>query len=243
MWLQACQSRRIRVPVVGWQTLIALLGALCAGPSAAATPDDWRAQGWLWIVLAGSLLALAGLVFFLLRLRGSRTALQNQTRILRSVLDGIGDAVLVVDRHADLLLMNPAAERVGGSGMTTGRGGNWSRRFALYLDDHATLCPPQQLPLVRALRGEAVDHVDLYLRRHDEPPDGGHWYTVTARPLLDDAGGVRGAVAVFADTTVRRRAEDEVRALAASLEQRVRERTEDTRPRRRRTPRASSSPT
>ena len=227
MWLQACQSRRIRVPVVGWQTLIALLGALCAGPAAAATPDDWRAQGWLWIVLAGSLLALAGLVFFLLRLRGSRTALQNQTRILRSVLDGIGDAVLVVDRHADLLLMNPAAERVGGSGMTTGRGGNWSRRFALYLDDHATLCPPQQLPLVRALRGEAVDHVDLYLRRHDEPPDGGHWYTVTARPLLDDAGGVRGAVAVFADTTVRRRAEDEVRALAASLEQRVRERTEE----------------
>jgi len=182
-------------------------------------------QRWLWTVLAGSIVALAGTVFFLFRLRRSRSELQNQTRILRSVLDGIGDSVLVVDEHADLVLMNPAAEKMAGAGLTTGRGGNWSSRFGLYLPDRTTPCPAAELPLPRALRGDPVDHVDLYMRREGEAPGSGRWLTVTSRPLSDERGAVHGAVAVFADTTVRRHAEEEVRALAASLEQRVHERT------------------
>jgi signal transduction histidine kinase/DNA-binding response OmpR family regulator/HPt (histidine-containing phosphotransfer) domain-containing protein/tetratricopeptide (TPR) repeat protein len=182
-------------------------------------------QRWLWTVLAVSFVALAGTVFFLLRLRRSRTELRNQTRILRSVLDGIGDSVLVVDERADLVLMNPAAEKLAGAGLTTGRGGNWSSRFGLYLPDRTTPCPTAELPLARALRGAPVDHVDLYMLREGEAPGDGRWLTVTSRPLRDERGAVRGAVAVFADTTVRRHAEEEVRALAASLEQRVHERT------------------
>jgi len=182
-------------------------------------------QRWLWTVLAASIVALAGTVFFLLRLRRSRGELQNQTRILRSVLDGIGDSVLVVDEHADLVLMNPAAEKMAGAGLTTGSGGNWSSRFGLYLPDRTTPCPTAELPLARALRGEPVDHVDLYMRREGEAFGGGRWLTATSRPLRDEQGAVHGAVAVFADTTVRRHAEEDVRALAASLEQRVQERT------------------
>ena len=182
-------------------------------------------QRWLWTVLAASIVALAGTVFFLLRLRRSRSELQNQTRILRSVLDGIGDSVLVVDERADLVLMNPAAEKMAGAGLTTGRGGNWSNRFGLYLPDGTTPCPTADLPLARALRGEPADHVDLYMQREDEAPSSGRWLTVTSRPLRDESGAVQGAVGVFADTTVRRRAEEEVRALAAGLEQRVHERT------------------
>jgi len=182
-------------------------------------------QRWLWAVLAGSIVALAGTTFLLLRLRRSRSELQNQTRILRSVLDGIGDSVLVVDERSELVLMNPAAEKVAGAGLTTGRGGNWTNRFGLYLPDRTTPCPEAELPLPRALRGDPVDHVDLYMLREGEAPDSGRWLTVTSRPLRDERGAVHGAVAVFADTTVRRHAEEEVRALAASLEQRVHERT------------------
>ena len=184
-------------------------------------------QRWLWTVLAASFVALAGTVFFLLRLRRSRSELQAQTRILRSVLDGIGDSVLVVDERADLVLMNPAAEKVAGAGLTTGRDGNWLSRFGLYLPDRTTPCPKADLPLARALRGEPADHVDLYMRHQGQAPGDGRWLTVTSRPLRDERGAVRGAVAVFADTTVRRQAEEEVRALAASLEQRVHERTEE----------------
>ena len=183
-------------------------------------------QRWLWTVLAGSLAALIGTGVFVLRLRRSRTELQDQTRILRSVLDGIGDSVLVVDAKAELVLMNPAAEKLAGAGLTTGREGNWPSRFGLYLADRHTPCPVDQLPLARALRGESVDHLDLFMRLASEPQGQGRWLTVTCRPLRDERGVIRGAVAVFSDTTVRRSAEEEVRALAANLEQRVKERTE-----------------
>jgi PAS domain S-box-containing protein len=196
-------------------------------------------QRWLWTVLIGSVVALAGAAAFLLRLRSShrllamsnealqrsRAELQEQTGILRSVLDGIGDPVLVVDRSYDLVLANPAAYALGGEGMTTGPGGNWLERFTLCLPDRITPCPHPQLPLARAIRGESVDAFDLYMRRHGQASDEGRWLTATARPLYDAAGAVRGAVAVFADTTVRRRAEEEVRALAVTLELRVQQRT------------------
>jgi signal transduction histidine kinase len=193
---------------------------------AAALQGRELEQRWLWTVLAGSVAALVGTVLFLLRLRGSRTELQDQTRILRSVLDGIGDSVLVVDQKADLVLMNPAAEKLAGPGLTTGRDGNWLQRFNLYLADRRTPCPMAQLPLARALRGEPVDHLDLYMLLTGETEDQGRWLTVTCRPLRDERGAIRGAVAVFSDTTVRRRAEEEIRALATGLEQRVKERTE-----------------
>ncbi|MGM9490582.1 response regulator [Ideonella sp. YS5] len=183
-------------------------------------------QRWLWTVLTGSVVALLGTVVFVLRLRRSGTELRDQTRILRSVLDGIGDSVLVVDEHAELVLMNPAAEKLAGPGLTTGRHGNWPQRFTLYMADRSTPFPMDQLPIARALRGESVDHLDLFMLRTGETQDQGRWLTVSCRPLHDERGTVRGAVAAFSDTTVRRRAEEEVRALAAGLEQRVKERTE-----------------
>ncbi|MBX3605528.1 MAG: response regulator [Piscinibacter sp.] len=184
-------------------------------------------QRWQATLLVAGALLLAGGAAAVLHLRRSRAELQRQTVILREVLDGIGDSVLVVDRQAELMLANPAAEAIAGRGLTTGTQGNWRERFGLYGQDHVTLVPAQELPLARALRGENVDKLDLYMRRAGEGPDEGLWLTATARPLRDAAGAVSGAVAVFADTTVRRRAEEEVRALAADLERRVRERTEE----------------
>jgi signal transduction histidine kinase/DNA-binding response OmpR family regulator/tetratricopeptide (TPR) repeat protein len=182
-------------------------------------------QRWQWTLLAAGALLLAGGAVFMLRLRRSRAELRKQTGILRSVLDGIGDSVLVVDKRSNLLLVNPAAEALGGTGMTTGPKGNWRERFGLYLPDRVTPCPYPDLPLARALRGEDVDKLDLVMRRAGETPEQGIWLTATARALRDNTGAVTGAVAVFADTSVRRRAEEEVRALAADLERRVHERT------------------
>ena len=183
-------------------------------------------QRWQWTLLAAGGALLAAGTVFVLRLRRSRAELQRQTVILRSVLDGIGDSVLVVDRRSELVLANPAAEAIAGQGMSTGPKGNWKQRFGLYLPDRVTPCPDAQLPLSLALQGENVDKADLYMRPVGQPLAAGLWLTATARPLRDASGAVTGAVAVFADTTVRRHAEEEVRALAADLERRVQERTD-----------------
>jgi signal transduction histidine kinase len=50
-----------------------------------------------------------------------------------------------------------------------------------------------------------------------------------AVPLLDEQGGVRGAVSIWADVTGLKEAEAEVRRLNADLERRVEERTHDLR--------------
>jgi signal transduction histidine kinase/DNA-binding response OmpR family regulator/HPt (histidine-containing phosphotransfer) domain-containing protein/tetratricopeptide (TPR) repeat protein len=184
-------------------------------------------QYWLASVLIVSTLALVVAIVLVLRLRRSRAELLQQTGILRSVLDGIGDSVLVVDRRSELVLANPAAVALAGEGLSTGSQGNWKERFTMFLPDRATPCPNAQMPLARALQGESVDGMDLYMVPRGQPVEAGRWLTGTARPLRDAAGTVTGAVAVFADTTVRRRAEDEARALAVTLEQRVRERTEE----------------
>jgi signal transduction histidine kinase/DNA-binding response OmpR family regulator/tetratricopeptide (TPR) repeat protein len=184
-------------------------------------------ERWLWTLLGAIAITLVGTIVFMLRLRRKRKELARQTRILRSVLDGIGDSVLVSDEHGELLMCNPAAEALAGRGLTIGQRGNWQERFGLYEPDRVTPVPLSELPLGRARRGENVDKLELYMRRAGESVDEGHWLSATARPLRDASGTVRGGVAIFSEVTARRRAEEAVRALAASLEQRVKERTEE----------------
>jgi len=195
-------------------------------------------QRWLATVAVGSVIALGGAAFLLLRLRRShrllaeinaelqrsRDALQQQTGILQSILDSMGDGVAVADERGTLTMVNPAGERILGLGISTRpESDSWSQVYGLFLPDQTTLYPTAQLPLARAIRGESCDNIDLFVRNPTLPE--GRWLSVTARPLADKSGALRGGVAVFSDVTQRRRAEEEIRALAAGLEQRVRERT------------------
>ncbi len=184
-------------------------------------------QRWLWTVLAAVATVLAATIVFTVRLRRKREELARQTRILQSVLDGIGESVLVCDERGELLMSNPAARAFLGADLGIGRHGNWRERFSLNATDRVTPIPLRELPLARAGRGEAVDKQDLFFRWSNRPLEEGRWLSATARPLLDAQGRVCGAVGVFADVTARRTAEDAVRALATSLEQRVQERTEE----------------
>ena len=194
-------------------------------------------QRWLWTVLVGSVAALAGAAVLLLNLRRShrllaetnaelqrsRGELQDQTGILQSILDSMGDGVAVANERGELLLVNPAGEKILGIGLATRDSGSWSQVYGLFLPDQTTLYPTTDLPLARAIRGESCNNVDLFVRNPALPE--GRWLTVTARPMIDKAGHRRGGVAVFSDITLRRRAEEELRHLNVSLEQRVLTRT------------------
>jgi len=194
-------------------------------------------QRWLWTVLVGSVLALTAAGFLLLHLRRShrmlaqanealqrsRSELQQQTSILQSILDSMGDGVSVANEHGESVLINPAGEKILGLGMTGSHSDSWSGLYGLFLPDQTTLYPEADLPLVRAVHGESSDNVDIFLRNPVLPE--GRWLSVTARPLVDKAGVGRGGVAVFSDITARRRAEEEVRHLNVTLEERVQMRT------------------
>ncbi len=187
-------------------------------------------QSWLWIGLLASMTVLAVGAVMLLRLRRAHqrlaavnTELRGQARIQRSILDSMGDGVFVADLQGKLLLVNPAGERIVGIGFTHTAPGEWSQRYGLYLPDQTTPYPDAELPLARAIRGESCDGVELFAA--NPMLKEGRWLSVTARPLTDEAGVVRGGVAVVSDVTARKRAEEEVRSLNVNLEQRVELRT------------------
>jgi len=85
----------------------------------------------------------------------SEDALQKHTRILRSVLDSMGEGVVVSDEEGQLLLFNPAAEQMLGPALFQGDS-NETTDFGLYLPDTTTPFPEEDMPIYRAILGEAA---------------------------------------------------------------------------------------
>lgn len=156
-------------------------------------------------------------------LRGSQLRLRDQVQVLESILNNIGDGVTVADEQGAFLVFNPAAERILGRGRTDAGPDGWSEQYGIYLPDGTTPWPPRDLPLARAMRGEAVDAVVMRVRT-PRLPDG-IWVSATARPLPDQDGHPRGGVVVFRDITADKRVEETIRQLNEELERRVAERT------------------
>jgi signal transduction histidine kinase/CheY-like chemotaxis protein len=136
-------------------------------------------------------------------LSDSREALEQQTRILQSILDSMGDGVIVTDTRGKFLLFNPAARQILGSDAFTGEPRQWAQHYGLFLPDMVSLYPTDQFPLLRAIRGESVDEAEIYVRPAGTM--GGTWSSFTARPLRQEDGEVRGGVVVIRDITASKR--------------------------------------
>jgi PAS domain S-box-containing protein len=141
--------------------------------------------------------------------RRAEQSLLKQTEILESILHHMGDAVVVADRDEKFLVFNPAAERMFGASATETTADQWPEQYGLYLPDGVTPFPHDELPLSRAIRGEEVDDVEIFVRHVGAP--GGLWTRITGRPLRDAAGELSGGVIVCRDITERKQAEEEVR--------------------------------
>ncbi len=130
----------------------------------------------------------------------------RQEKLLQLILESIADGVVVADSDGKFLLFNAAAEQVLGIGATDSRPDQWSDRYGSYLPDAVTLYPPNELPLVRAMRGESVDAVEVFIR-NAQVPDG-RLLSLTGRPLKDENATLRGGVVVFRDITLQKSAQE-----------------------------------
>ncbi|WP_432523255.1 diguanylate cyclase domain-containing protein [Kineococcus sp. SYSU DK006] len=139
--------------------------------------------------------------------RSAATAAE-QADLLTAVFGSISDAVCVFDRHGNSLLRNPAAERLV---LDPGRAtrADWGSTLLFRRPDGEPF-PQDELPIVRALAGEAVEDVDLLLVNRSHPD--GVLLNVSAHPLPRERGAVwsGGVVAAFHDV-------GEVRAAAARV--------------------------
>ncbi|MDE0446136.1 MAG: ATP-binding protein [Spirochaetaceae bacterium] len=141
------------------------------------------------------------------QLHDTLAELREQNELIDAAFKSISDGIVVANAEGMFLYVNPAAEQIVGMGLTDAPQEQWSQRYGAYYPDRVTPMPSEDLPLLRAIRRrESVDEEDLFIRNPGRPD--GVYVRVSARPLLNDVGGVRGGVIVFRDVTVRRFAEE-----------------------------------
>ena len=189
---------------------------------AAALRQRMLTQRLLWTVWGASMLVLAITMVFFVRLRRSQRELSAQRELLQNVLDNAAEGIMVGDERGELVILNPAAHKMGEHFPPELTVESWRQAPAMFRADRVTPLTPDEVPLARAVRGESLDNLEIYVRR---TPTDGAWLSVNARPLKDAKGVVHGGVAIWSNITARKQAEEEIRQLNATLEQRVQERT------------------
>jgi PAS domain S-box-containing protein len=155
--------------------------------------------------------------------RKTEEALRRQTALLESVVDSMGEGLVVCDTTGKFLLFNRSAESIAGIGATPVGAEQWPATYGVFLPDTVTPFPADELPLVRAARGEESSEVEQFLRNAAVPQ--GVYVSVSGRPLRDADGTLLGGIVLFRDVTERRRAEAELRAAKEAAEAASREKS------------------
>jgi signal transduction histidine kinase/DNA-binding response OmpR family regulator len=184
-----------------------LLGALLISSDGTPVANEERASfavGVAGQISQGVALARA----FAAKSAAEQEARTNATA-LKAMMEAISDGVIVVDTNGKFIFWNTAADpyrRSHGSEATVFHD-TWPNNYGPFYSDGLTRYSVQDLPLARAIRGETVDNVEIFLR-HAEAPEGIR-VSVNARPLMLD-GQRRGGVVTFRDVSLERAAQEQL---------------------------------
>ncbi len=130
------------------------------------------------------------------------------TEVLDNTINSMADAVLVGDQDGNIVLSNPAAQRL--MGVTTGMNlAQWTTRQEIFMADGVTPLPLEQRPLMRAIRGEIFENYGVVVRLPGAP--SAFTFSAAGGPLRRDAKTYAGGVVVYHDVTEARETERQLR--------------------------------
>ena len=132
-----------------------------------------------------------------LDLKRKSTELHERVQLMEAIFKSMSDGVVVVDHNARVTYVNDSVERMLGVGRTQLSPDEWVELYGLFRPDQVTPFDDDDLPLLRATRGEPSDNVEMFVRNARVPR--GVFISVDARPLRNAAGEVSGGVAVVRD--------------------------------------------
>ncbi len=126
----------------------------------------------------------------------------DEAALLNAVVLSMGEGVVVVDAESNLLMLNPATERLLPGGVEWLTGNRRVQGATVTMADRQTLIPLEDLPVARALRGERTDDLDVMVPGTGED---GPCLRLSGWPMRDADGAVTGAVLTLRDVTDRLR--------------------------------------
>jgi PAS domain S-box-containing protein len=134
--------------------------------------------------------------------------LRRSESVLKNTFQSMAEAVLVIDPRGEIMLSNPAAEKM----LRFKPGMNVQNLRALstvFQADGATPMTPEEMPASRALRGEQFAEQEIVVR----PLRGGSQVhlVISGRPLREKGGAIGGAALVYHDISVSRDTERKLR--------------------------------
>ena len=135
------------------------------------------------------------------------TQAESALNMFQAVIDSMGDGVFVVDERGSMLFCNKSSESILGYGLISMPFEERVRTIGNFRADKVTPYPAHELPIARAIRGQAVDQEEIFIKNPRRPD--GVWISVTTRPLRDNAETLSGAVSVFRDITRQKEEADE----------------------------------
>ncbi|MEL6453913.1 MAG: ATP-binding protein [Cyanobacteria bacterium J06623_5] len=144
---------------------------------------------------------------------------QETLQTLKCILDSMGDAVIVVDTEGRGLFINPAAKQLLKTETINESFRDWGKHHRFFCGDGTTPYALEARPLVRALRGDAVETEEMRVVSQANEKDC--WLSVNAKPIVPapTSKTTTGAVAVFRDISSRKQFEQELKASNIAAQQ------------------------
>ena len=143
-------------------------------------------------------------------LKTAEQELKEKEEFLRLVTENLTEAVLVVGKDGYLKYLNETCKRFTGIESTDKPLSEWAKSFGIFSADEMTLVNLEDRPILRALAGESVLNMPLYVKQ-TASGEGRH-IVVDAVPLKNTEGGVESALAVFRDISDKREVEARIEA-------------------------------
>jgi PAS domain S-box-containing protein len=145
--------------------------------------------------------------------------LDRQQEINRRLLATFSDAIVACDAQGQLSLFNDSAGDWYGVEPGAATVKNWAQHYGLYEIDGQTPLTINEMPLLRALKGESVRNSEHCIVRSNLPI---RYVSVNADPLFAADGQQTGAVAVLHDITERRHIEQLQRDFVSTVSHELR---------------------
>lgn len=138
---------------------------------------------------------------------------ESRAALFESIMESMGESVLVVDRDGKEVFGNRELRRFRGEVSDGGDLNAWRQPAVMTISDATGRpLPPEDWPVARALRNDYATNFEIRVVGMAHVPPGQEVVlAISTRSLKDSAGNIEGAVIVTRDITSVRQTEDKLR--------------------------------